>query len=149
MRADADPGTQKSSVHRTLAAIKVTGHAPRQTQPMYTEQDVLAAVRVMNEKWDRQTWRLQQYLIRNYNIANGLPFTPDELDENVRPPTPKSPSGPKDRISLMRSTTSESSLSEEMSAKFGLSIEPDDKQEKRTSGVDSEEMSPLQPHVTV
>jgi Ran GTPase-activating protein (RanGAP) involved in mRNA processing and transport len=51
----------------------------------YTEQDVQEALRVVNTKWDRQIIRLQEYLIRNYNLANGIVV--DEHGQSSRPTT--------------------------------------------------------------
>lgn len=45
-----------------------------------SEQDVQAALRLVAESWDRQQYRLQKYLERNWCIMNNVP-TPMEIDE--------------------------------------------------------------------
>ncbi|KAH0535948.1 hypothetical protein FGG08_007144 [Glutinoglossum americanum] len=129
IRTEVNTGTHKTSVRRTLAAVKTGGHQPRHTLSEYTDQDVQAAVRLMDEKWDRQIQRLQSYLARNYSIAGGLPLPPDEGDENSRPETAiATPAlGLVEKASSVSEAPSdkESSLSEEMSAKFGLLIDGD------------------------
>ncbi|KAI9878748.1 MAG: hypothetical protein M1830_010654 [Pleopsidium flavum] len=69
--------TAKQSVRRTLGAAM--GGSKSSTRPpvntaltAYTEQDVLAAVGSLNERWDREARRLEGYLIRNYNLAHGV-----------------------------------------------------------------------------
>jgi len=69
--------TGRPSVRRTLGAAM--GGNKSSTRPpvntaltAYTEQDVLAAVGSLNERWDREARRLEGYLIRNYNLAHGI-----------------------------------------------------------------------------
>ena len=58
-------------------------------RPTYTSQDVAAALQMVKEKWERQTTRLESYLVRNRNLAAGLPVVDDSLSsgENDRPDT--------------------------------------------------------------
>lgn len=45
----------------------------------------------MHESWERQEYRLQQYLQRNFNIANGIPTALEVDDEEFeRPETAQS-----------------------------------------------------------
>jgi hypothetical protein len=130
--AEANSGTHKSSLRRSLASVKPSNHQHRHAE--YTDQDVLAAVRVMDEKWDRQIRRLQNFLIRNYCITSGIPLPPEEGDENSPPDT----AVPTLELLGKASAVSEaSSLSEEMSSKFGLLIEGDGSSEGGQSGIAS------------
>ncbi|KAH0566408.1 hypothetical protein GP486_000191 [Trichoglossum hirsutum] len=124
---EAGSGTHKTSVRRTLAAVKTGGHQSRQTPPECADQDIQAAVRLMDEKWDRQLRRLQGYLARNYSITSGFPLPFDEGAENSRPDTAVPAAGLMEKVSTVNgvSSGSESSLSEEMSTKFGLLFDGD------------------------
>ncbi|KAF2639034.1 leucine rich repeat protein-like protein [Massarina eburnea CBS 473.64] len=53
-----------------------------------SDQDIKAALTLVDESWERQEYRLQQYLQRNYNIANNIP-TAIEVDDEAfeRPDT--------------------------------------------------------------
>lgn len=53
----------------------------------FTDQDISLAVTALNEKWNYQTRRMQQYLHRNYCLAHGLPWQ----DDIPPPPTEKRP----------------------------------------------------------
>ncbi|KAF2457042.1 hypothetical protein BDY21DRAFT_392022 [Lineolata rhizophorae] len=47
--------------------------APRRGPPVHlTEQDIGAALRLVEESWDRQAYRLAQYLARNAAVAAGV-----------------------------------------------------------------------------
>ncbi|KAI9786892.1 MAG: hypothetical protein M1839_005123 [Geoglossum umbratile] len=137
-RAETNSSTHKSSVRRSLAAVKTGGHQHRHAVSEYTDQDVQAAVRVMNEKWDRQIRRLQNFLVRNYCMASGRPLLPDEDGEDSRPETAVPTLGLIETVSAMSEV---SSLSEEMSAKFGLLIEGDHGSEGGRNGLSSSEGS--------
>ena len=67
----------KPSVRRTLGAAMSGNKAsakppPNHASSSYSEQDVLAAIASLNERWDREARRLEGYLIRNYNLAHGI-----------------------------------------------------------------------------
>ncbi|KAG9867432.1 hypothetical protein KCV02_g23886, partial [Aureobasidium melanogenum] len=47
-----------------------------------TDQDIQAALRLVTESWDRQQYRLQQYLERNCCILHGVP-TSMEIEEEA------------------------------------------------------------------
>jgi len=86
------PGALKRSMH--VIAQKAPRHR-RQSSTMsaqsngsFSEHDVLAAIAALQEKWDAQTARLQQYLLRNYQLVSGLSW--EELDKTkagTRPAT--------------------------------------------------------------
>lgn len=52
-----------------------------------SDQDIKAALSLVDESWERQEYRLQQYLQRNYNLANGIPATLDVGDEEFERPS--------------------------------------------------------------
>jgi hypothetical protein len=143
IRAEVNTGTHKLSVRRTLAAVKTGGHQPRPTPSEYTDRDIQVAVRLMDEKWDRQIRRLQSYLARNYSIASGLPLPIDESDESSRPDTAIPPPGLMEKVSHVSEVPldRESSLREEMSAKFGLLVDGDRDLQGGGSGLGSPEGS--------
>ena len=82
-KAGMSPST-KATVHRTLGRTlgKTMGgqrsfsarNLDKSTSPMqgYTESDIKAAMGSLSQNWDRETARLQHYLARNYNLAQGL-----------------------------------------------------------------------------
>ncbi|KAL0262204.1 hypothetical protein SLS55_003643 [Diplodia seriata] len=82
MRADTSHHDKsKTSSLRNKVAIKmgkhpIEKHAPQQL----SEQDVQAALRLVEESWDRQAHRLGLYLQRNCNLAAGID-TPLEVEE--------------------------------------------------------------------
>ena len=82
-KAGISPST-KATVHRTLGRTlgkTMAGqrsfsarNLEKTTSPMqgYTESDIRAAMGSLSQNWDRETARLQQYLTRNYSLAQGL-----------------------------------------------------------------------------
>ena len=93
------PSSAKGTVRKTLSAAAMVGQrsfSSRATDkqppsPGYTDKEVRAAVGSLTQRWDREVARLQTYLARNHNIANGLPFsglyTRSEGDDVGRPGT--------------------------------------------------------------
>ena len=83
-----------SSIKRTLTGV-MGGRANRPSLaqsslnpiPAYTEQDIKAAVDALHEKWDAEVVRMQSYLARNYDLAQGRPGGNDGPSENQRPRT--------------------------------------------------------------
>ncbi|KZF21320.1 RNI-like protein [Xylona heveae TC161] len=127
IRVESSVNTSKSSVRRTLAAV--SSKASKSQSPphvTYTEQDVIAAVKLMNDKWERQTKRLEHFLLRNYCLDNGLPAPMmDSMGvENDRPITSTSISGLLNTVRLDSTPTAEKevSLGEAMNEKFGLDL---------------------------
>ena len=106
VRADVKntPGVKATNtIRRGLAAVKSSASASKTnilekslvTQSL-TEQDNQDVMRALNDKWDRQVQRLERYLVRNYNLAHGLPATAEGTDSDdedddgegtQRPPT--------------------------------------------------------------
>lgn len=62
------PGTKASKEKATSAGL-------------LSDQDINAALRLVDESWQRQDYRLTQYLERNVNIANGIHVDLDVDDE--------------------------------------------------------------------
>ena len=97
-KAGMSPST-KATVHRTLGrTLGKTMGGPRSfsarnldksLSPMqgYTESDIKAAMGSLSQNWDRETARLQQYLARNYKVAQGLPLNGPPLLTVDRPET--------------------------------------------------------------
>jgi len=54
--------------------------------PQLSEQDVQAALRLVAESWDRQQYRLQQYLDRNYCLLQGIPTAMEISEEEFERP---------------------------------------------------------------
>ncbi|KAI9793359.1 MAG: hypothetical protein M1816_000251 [Peltula sp. TS41687] len=81
------PNVKQSSVRRTLATVRSAKGTSATTQPAYTEQDIRDALMMMSEKWDRQASRLEQILLRNINIARGVPVPSDHEEEQQDRPS--------------------------------------------------------------
>lgn len=65
--------SQKVPRHR-----RVSSATSAQSHSSFTQQDVSDTILALQERWDAQVARLQQYLLRNYQLASGL--TCEELD---------------------------------------------------------------------
>jgi hypothetical protein len=89
MRDDVSIHAQ-STAHsvRSKLANKVGSRTSREKgHPMgLSDQDIKAALGLVDESWARQDYRLQQYLQRNHNIANGIPTTMDVDEEDFERP---------------------------------------------------------------
>ncbi|KAH9860125.1 hypothetical protein IAQ61_011909 [Plenodomus lingam] len=73
-----------------------------------SDQDIKAALGLVDESWARQEYRLQQYLQRNYNISQGIPTTLDVDEEDFeRPDTATSLSGIIERVKIETTPTVE------------------------------------------
>ncbi|KAI9759137.1 MAG: hypothetical protein M1835_000452 [Candelina submexicana] len=73
----------KNPIRRTFAGASRTGSKALSplAMPDFTDQDVTAALHMVNEKWDRQVERLRQLLRRNMNLANGI--DPESIDDQA------------------------------------------------------------------
>jgi Ran GTPase-activating protein (RanGAP) involved in mRNA processing and transport len=85
------PTTTKSGVRKSLKATRTfSGRSTEKSTVAagYSEQDVQAAVESLDQTWDSEVARLQEYLDRNRTLARGLSSV-DELPtpEGSRPPT--------------------------------------------------------------
>lgn len=94
MRDDHAAETRvRSNSVRTKIASKVVGKAPKEKRQssFLSDQDIHAALGLVHESWERQEYRLQQYLQRNFNIAHGIPTALEVDDEEFeRPDTAQS-----------------------------------------------------------
>jgi hypothetical protein len=94
MRDDYAAQTRvRSNSVRSKFASKVVGKAPKEKMQssFLSDQDIKAALGLVDESWERQEYRLQQYLQRNFNIANGIPTALEVDDEEFeRPDTAQS-----------------------------------------------------------
>lgn len=81
----------KSSSMRSKFAHKVGRYQkekPSVGAPLLSDQDIMAALSLVDESWSRQIYRLQAYLQRNRDIAEGVPTAMEiEEEEFERPST--------------------------------------------------------------
>jgi hypothetical protein len=73
--------TRASSV-RSMISSKV-GTNRRTSSTILSEQDINAALQLVDDSWDQQVERLKQLLLRNYNMACGID-TSSDVDEEDR-----------------------------------------------------------------
>ena len=125
IRSGPTTNTKSHSVRRTLATVKGAKVASVASQPTYTDQDIRDTIRLLDEKWDKQASRLEEYLMRNFNIARGIPVDDDEGEED-RPTTGHSMGAMLEKAALSTTPTLESGdhLAEIMSEKIGLDTMP-------------------------
>lgn len=116
MRDDVSIHTasKPASVRSKLAskASKVASKTGRDRGPSIglSDQDIKAALGLVDESWSRQEYRLQQYLQRNHNIANGIPVSMDVGDEDFerdRPDTASSLSKIIEKVTIDSTPTAE------------------------------------------
>jgi hypothetical protein len=111
MRDDVSIHTQsKGHSVRSKLASRVAGKAPKEkSHPSgLSDQDIKAALGLVDESWARQDYRLQQYLQRNHNIANGIPTTLDVDEEDYeRPDTATSIGRMIERVRIESTPTAE------------------------------------------
>jgi hypothetical protein len=114
MRDDISVHTQsKSASVRSRLANKVVNKTTKEpNHPMgLSDQDIKAALGLVDESWARQEYRLQQYLQRNHNIANGIPTTMDVDEEDFeRPDTANSLGKILERVQIESTPTVEKDL---------------------------------------
>ena len=118
LRDDASVHTMKSSSMRSKLAnkaSKVTSKTSRDRGASIglSDQDIKAALGLVDESWSRQEYRLQQYLQRNHNIANGIPVSMDVGDEDFerdRPDTASSLMKAIEKVTLDSTPTMEKEL---------------------------------------
>lgn len=108
------PHSNKAAVRRTIGAAigSARSVSSRQTEKAsptlgYTEQDVQAAVQSLSERWDYEIARLQDLMLRNYKIANGIPLELMDSDNEDRLGTSASLSTALQAASLDRTPTME------------------------------------------
>ena len=100
----------RTSSMRQKLASRVAGKSTREKKPavFLSDQDIKAALRLVDESWERQTYRLQQYLRRNLDIARGMPAAIDIDDEDFeRPDTAASLSKVVEKVTIETTPTAE------------------------------------------
>lgn len=105
---------------RSKLANKVSGKTTRERAPsiILSDQDIKAALNLVDESWGRQEYRLQQYLQRNYNLANGISTTMEVNDEEFeRPDTANSFS------QIVQKVTFESTPTAEKEVQLGAGVD--------------------------
>ena len=105
--------SSKSSSVRSRIASRVSSKSAKEPNyPMgLSDQDIKAALGLVDESWGRQEYRLQQYLQRNHNIANGIPTTMDVDEEDFeRPDTANSLGNIFERVKMESTPTAEKDI---------------------------------------
>lgn len=114
IRDDVSVHTQSrgASVRNKLASkVGTRGSKERAHAVGLSDQDIKAALGLVDESWVRQEYRLQQYLLRNYNIANGIPTDLDVDEEDFeRPDTAASLGKIIERVKIESTPTREKDL---------------------------------------
>jgi len=78
--------------------------------PQLSEQDIQAALRLVSESWDRQQYRLQQYLDRNWCLLNGIPTNMEIEEEDFERPSSDSLSKVLEKVKIESTPTAEKEL---------------------------------------
>ncbi|EME81913.1 uncharacterized protein MYCFIDRAFT_10355, partial [Pseudocercospora fijiensis CIRAD86] len=73
-----------SAVRRGFASVRKS--TQRATSGSFTIQDVQTTHRLLTEQWDRQCYRLEQYLNRNWSLLNNIPVNMEIEDEKFERP---------------------------------------------------------------
>ncbi|KAH8632847.1 hypothetical protein IG631_11481 [Alternaria alternata] len=118
MRDDAAIPTQsKSSSVRSRLTNRVVSNSKKElNNPSgLSDQDIKAALGLVDESWARQEYRLQQYLQRNHNIAHGIPTTMDVDEEDFERPDTAGSLG-----KILEKVTIESTPTDEKNVQLGV-----------------------------
>jgi hypothetical protein len=118
MRDDVSLSTQSksSSVRSRLTNRVVSKSSKEPNHPLgLSDQDIKAALGLVDESWARQEYRLQQYLQRNHNIAHGIPTTMDVDEEDFERPDTASSLG-----KILEKVTIESTPTMEKDVQLGV-----------------------------
>jgi hypothetical protein len=81
-------GESKTSFAMNLPSSKSrqASHNPVAAPVVFTVQDIQTTHRLLSEQWDRQCYRLSQYLDRNWCIMNNMPVNMEVEDEKFERP---------------------------------------------------------------
>ncbi|KAI9661703.1 MAG: hypothetical protein M1821_008941 [Bathelium mastoideum] len=71
---------------RTVSGPMSSGAQSVPQPQQLSDQDIRAALRLVDESWERQQWRLNQYLQRNYDIMSGKDVDLDIPEEDFEKP---------------------------------------------------------------
>jgi hypothetical protein len=114
MRDDVAIPTQSkpASVRSRLANRVVSNSKKESNYPSgLSDQDIKAALGLVDESWARQEYRLQQYLQRNHNIAHGIPTAMDVDEEDFeRPDTASSLGKILEKVKIESTPTAEKDI---------------------------------------
>lgn len=83
LNSSSTPPLANATPKSRVANSSIPASAPL---PQLSEQDVIAALRLVAESWDRQQYRLQQYLQRNWCILQGIDVPLTIQDEDFERP---------------------------------------------------------------
>jgi len=121
MRDDVSLPTssKSSSVRSRLTNRVVSGKSSKEPNyPMgLSDQDIKAALGLVDESWARQEYRLQQYLQRNHNIAHGIPTAMDVDEEDFERPDTANSLG-----KILEKVTIESTPTREKDVQLGMGM---------------------------
>jgi len=110
--AHASHHGKATAMRSILAGKAVKPSKDRPSSSQLSDQDIRAAMRLVEESWDRQTYRLQQYLQRNASISRGIPVPLDvDEEEFERPDTGRSMSKILEQVKTDRTPTMEKEVS--------------------------------------
>ncbi|KJX99500.1 hypothetical protein TI39_contig355g00016 [Zymoseptoria brevis] len=91
--ANSHSSPSPNAMNLTLPAHKIKHHSPTHSiasAPMpstnFTAQDIQTTQRLLSEQWDRQCYRLEQYLHRNWCLRNGVEVQMEVEDERFERP---------------------------------------------------------------
>ncbi|KAJ9642920.1 hypothetical protein H2199_004442 [Coniosporium tulheliwenetii] len=131
MRDDRVGSPQPKSVR-----TKFLGKQPKERpSSQLSDQDINAALRLVDESWERQTYLLEQYLLRNQRIANGLDVDVDIDQEEFEKPQTEGPT----RLSqIMEQVKLDSTPTAEKELSFS------EEREKRSSSLEGPQRSVLE-----
>lgn len=113
MHAPSKPASVRSKLASKASKVTSKTGRDRGASIGFSDQDIKAALGLVDESWSRQEYRLQQYLQRNYNIANGIPVSMDVGDEDFereRPDTASSLSKIIEKVTIESTPTAEKDL---------------------------------------
>ncbi|KAI4606305.1 hypothetical protein J4E83_010113 [Alternaria metachromatica] len=122
MRDDVSLPTssKSSSVRSRLTNRVVSGKSSKEPNyPMgLSDQDIKAALGLVDESWARQEYRLQQYLQRNHNLAHGIPTAMDVDEEDFERPDTANSLG-----KILEKVTIESTPTREKDVQLGMGMD--------------------------
>lgn len=83
-----EPSKPSSPLSLNLQQQKTrrNSQSPVAASVLFTVQDIQTTHRLLSEQWDRQCYRLAQYLDRNWNLMNGIPVDMEISDEKFERP---------------------------------------------------------------
>jgi len=74
------PGKFGAIIRNPKSIMPTSKDLPKASAAPLTEQDIGAALRLVDENWERQAYKLSQYLMRNSCILNGIDV-PIEIED--------------------------------------------------------------------